>query len=924
MLQKIEDTNLERMKNCANLIHQEVETQAYFSATTAVYTATQVLHDQKQIMPLFNESFNKYIENNFPRNENNFVIEVTNHTTGIFFDTMNMYDIIPTNEEEDIDLKGKGKKVESKTVSNERAGEFSETSSLVYYVLNGDMNYTISDTKSSSYLKKSFHMERKIESAYPLLESKLDILDAGTKGMSSPIPRTVKYILTTISQYKVLQGYGMGELTSATLDLPNKETSQILTKDEVELALNVALLLETARLYRTYDPEVLLAIDDNFQNIEDSDFDKSGSMEELVRTYVWNGTIDAADIIALYLGIEEKTINIKAIIAQALNALIDQFILKYLDYFHLMDILDIVFYGVQAIKNAIEAAGKAVDDFIGWITGESTDERNLRRIKDWVSETVKEDAGLRNTYVMHDIETYVDSAAYYITLTKSGYCGHWEDTDDNSSTPDEWVVYTWSTEVTYEVETQPGDYTVDFYRYDILRGGLSSTWYDPDSSSDFYDQKYGVSTNGIYVNLREAVKLIIAEVVDVITNLADLDLSPYTIFSRPDDLDPEDSTSLLSEIRSKVNSAIDVIKTYFTGSEGRGRVKNLIAQLVDEQTKAIGELQSFITQNFDKFAVKEGNIDSAKRKLATELIDQAVVTEISQVNEGEHPNCAPDEPFSESDVKAEFEEEKKDDVENDIDAVVTLAYEDVKSQELSVDNNGENTKPLYIIGGLQNVIDETSNIVIELITSVVHGFGFIPMGCDMVRIVAWEIIYGGEMVNTKFLQYTKVGVPFELWEDEYEIAKGQGTIGHETLRVDQEPDYLSNGEDIQISISGAKGIHYTAINSFSTRPFETSWKVSIKGQVEQTTRTESRIFLKEGSHDYTRENRSIEIDLSITVTVYSGWNLEGIDYELSNTLLSDIIDFLTKIWEYIESVVGSVFDALTKLIESFLNLLFKL
>ncbi|UCE38904.1 MAG: hypothetical protein JSW00_06690, partial [Thermoplasmata archaeon] len=341
VLQRIEDTNLERMKNCANLVHQEVETQAYFSATTAVYTATQVLHDQEQIMPLFNESFNKYIENNFPKNENNFVIEVTDYTTGIFFDTMNMYDIIPTNEEEDIDLKGKGKKVESKTISNERAGEYGETSSIVYYILNGDMNYTISDTKSSDYLKKSFHMERKIESAFPFLESKLDILDAGTKGMSSPIPRTVKYILTTISQYKVLQGYGMGELTSATLDLPNKETSQILTKDEVELALNVALLLETARLYRSYDHEVLLAIDDNFQNLDDSDFDKSGSMEELIRTYVWNGTIDAADIIALYLGIEEKTINIKAIIAQALNALIDQFILKYLDYFHLMDILDI-------------------------------------------------------------------------------------------------------------------------------------------------------------------------------------------------------------------------------------------------------------------------------------------------------------------------------------------------------------------------------------------------------------------------------------------------------------------------------------------------------------------------------------------------------------------------------------------------------
>ena len=259
VLDRIEESHFERMRNVARLIHEEVETQGYYHALSAVYTATQIVHDQKGIMPIFNNTFNDYINESFPRKENNFIIDIENFTAGIFFDAMNTKDIVPTNEQENQTLNGKGKSVESKTISNDKAGEFNETSSIAYYTLSGEMNYTITDTKSARFLKKSMHLERRVESAFPLLEGKFNILDAGSKGISSPIPRTVKYILTTLAQYRTLQGYGMGQLASVALDLPQKDTSQILTTSDVELALNVALLLETARLYRTYDDDALRA-----------------------------------------------------------------------------------------------------------------------------------------------------------------------------------------------------------------------------------------------------------------------------------------------------------------------------------------------------------------------------------------------------------------------------------------------------------------------------------------------------------------------------------------------------------------------------------------------------------------------------------------------------------------------------------------
>ncbi|MEE9150898.1 MAG: lamin tail domain-containing protein [Thermoplasmata archaeon] len=940
VVDRIEESHVERMRNMVSLIHEEVETQAYYRAMSAVYTATQVLHDQKQIMPFFNETFNDLIDESFPRTENQYIIVVESFSAGVFFEVLNTHDIVPTNEQENQSLTGKDEVVESKTMSNDKAGEFNETSGITYYTLSGEMNYTIRDTKSARFLRKSMHLERRVESAYPLLNNKLEVLDAGAKGTSSPIPRTVKYILTTLAQYRVLQGYGLSPTASKALGLPNKSTSQILTSGDVELALNLALLLETARLYRTYDDDALMAMDENFHNQEDEDYDNTGNskMQKLVREYVNNGTVDPADIIALYFGIDSKSINIEAIIAQALNAIADKFILKYLDYFHLMDAMNVVFFGVQILADAIDKAGKFVGDLIGFLTGRSEDEENLKRIKNWVRKTLTEEADLPDTKVMHDIITNVDGNTYTITLTKSGECWNWEDVDNDPSTPDEYVKHTWSTTVDYEIEIQSGNYTVDFIEKDILRSGVSKLWYDPDTDSDFYDQQFGTNVNQIYATLREAIKGIIAEVLNVMSNIVDLDISSYKYLSRPENLNPKDDVSLLEEIRDKVDGAVETIKSYFSGEEGEDRVKNLIVQLVNEHARAIGELQTFIVQNFDDFADKDANIKLAEKRLAQNAIFNGIVTKISQDNGTDYPDCAPSEPFSDLEVKMKFEDAKKEAVEKDLNPYVAQAYENVKIEELLVENDGKDQRPLYIIGGLQNIIDGTRDIIVDLITSTVNGFGLIPMACDLVKHVADEIIFDSEMANTKFLQYTKLGVPFEFWDNEYGIAREEGRIDYEILKVDQEPDYLSDKKDLEIEISKPKGTHYTSVaggniamdsaisaNSKSnTRPFVTNWDVTISGGVELKVRTESRLFLGEGTHDYTRANMTLDLDISITVTVYSGWDLYRVNYELSNTFLGDIISFLTQVWDYIVSVVGAVFDALTKLIESFMDLLTKL
>lgn len=948
---QIEESHLRKMRSLASLVHQEITTQAYYKAQGAIYTANQVYYDQSKIMPLFNETFEDYVTLNFPRKEGNLEITIENYTAGIFFDTLKTIDIVPSNKPQDIVLKGKGKEVKSKTVDCESAGVENETSHIAYYSLSGQINYTIYDTKSSRFLKKEMQFEKRMESIYPLLHSKLTVFEASANSVMSPIPRTIKYILTTLSQYRVLMGYGMEKLSGAVLDVPQKDSYSILTKHDIELALNLAVLLETARLFRTYDKEALGEIDENVQSWNDEEYNvDSNGLEDLVQNYVNNKTIDAADIIALYIGLDAREIEIEAIFAQALFAMADQFMLKYMDYFHMMDALDAVFFGVQYLTKEIERLTNTVDDIFGFLTQQSEEDDNLKRLTDWVRATLTKSAGLPNTEIMHNTSIYVNEIGYQITLAKTGECVHLEDTDNNASTPDEEVVYPWSVDGNYEVLIGSESYDVNFVKKDILRYEVVKLWYDPNSDSDFYDQEFKETTNDIFISLKTAIKLVIAEVVALLGNMVDIDITPYKFFSRPEELNPKDNVSLLEEVKEKVNDAIAAIKIYFSGEQGKERLRSVFVQLFDEHAHKIGKLQNFIIDNFDELVQKDDSIDFVTTYLTNEVLLNSQVQTISIDVTSGHSDCAPQEPFTLEEVKTKFEDTRYNDVRDDMLSYSESAYSQEKTQELSPSNNGKNQKPLYIIGALQNAISETENIIVDLFTSLVHGFGFIPMGCDMVSLFAGEIIYGGEVVNTKFLGYTKMNSPFEFWDEENRTAKSRMIESRENLEVDQKPNYLKDREKVDIILSKPKGVHYTIVggvelvtagafgdiqkelpdavdnikNSYKTRPYVTNWGVKIQGQVKITTKSQSKVFLSSGTHLETKANKTVRLDMAMAITVYSGWNLEGIDYELSNTLAEDILEFLNKIWDYITSVVGAVFDFLGKLTESFVNLLTQL
>jgi hypothetical protein len=68
-------------------------------------------------------------------------------------------------------------------------------------------------------------------------------------------------------------------------------------------------------------------------------------------------------------------------------------------------------------------------------------------------------------------------------------------------------------------------------------------------------------------------------------------------------------------------------------------------------------------------------------------------------------------------------------------------------------------------------------------------------------------------------------------------------------------------------------------------------------------------------------NRSIEVNFSTTVVVYYGWELEGVDYDLTSDLVTDIIDFLNVVWEVVKEPLMDAIDYFQRISDFFREVL---
>ncbi|MFQ5884989.1 MAG: hypothetical protein ACE5IO_07805, partial [Thermoplasmata archaeon] len=803
-----------------------------------------------------------------------------------------------------------------------------------------------------------------------------------------------KYILTTIAQFKVLEGVGVSQNSlpselSGELAIGGSSATDVLTVKDVKLAVNLALLLETAKEFRMWDPEVPVEIDyqtglSGQHSIQHSPIER---LSDLLSTYAGEGTVDAADMVSLYLGLGKEDaheINLEIILAQAIYGVLDQFVLKYLDYFGIMPLADLVWRGVQSVGGILHQAGEAIQDIWEWFTGESSDDW-YDVLGDWLGKSFVLDGGLESEYFLRLLvedrknsryNTYngelIDSYPS-VDIVEDGFVLQFvvrqEDEyhtwySNGSEQPHRFRVSGDDIVVGYdyvrfcvEVSFESLNHQITFNEVNMgERIYQSNIWYD------FYERYFtrAEEEESTAESIRESVReaaLRIAQ--DAVRRIQDLVADNRYLVSNDggkSEIDPSDDESVLFGLRKEIGEAMDKLIQFYKSEEGKEEIKDILMAFLGGESGLLEDLKFFLAENYDDFVGYSALIQNTVESLALELLNNRMsfimvweeLMENTNMNYDwsfngniswrDIPDVEIGRVFLEGGVQSQ---EQLSNLQLALSDDADLAFQMVKDREVG-NGVGQANK-----GVLTRAIDasqvETSDALLSLFiggaVDMLDGVGLLDMALETVEKFVDGMILGSEASNTEYLLPIRTGEPFEFWEGNHDLSSETGTISEISLRVDQLVDYLPalwsnlelateapegmlyvdfnpsslNEGDVGYGYEDIKGKHYTDILSFSERPFETTWNLRVLGRVPIQVGTEERTLLGSGTHMPVWLNRSLEIDLSTTIVVYSGWELEGVDYELSSTILTDVIDFLNTVWDFLKGPLMDVFDLFQKL-----------
>jgi|GEM_PF-6465969 len=202
-----------------------------------------------------------------------------------------------------------------------------------YYRLQGSV---LLDMNSSTEHLTTFNItiDKLLPDLSPFIATKLTEIEANGQSEFTDIGRMVRYMLTTLVRFRASEGIGSG---------PYDTEKDLLNEGDVELAVNLAVILEEARLFGVYDMNAVRAVDHYFvfaqdpaQHLGEVSWEPNnptgirswGSAERknyaryenhmpaglsptlasllpnLVETYIETQFIDPADILAIYLNLE--------------------------------------------------------------------------------------------------------------------------------------------------------------------------------------------------------------------------------------------------------------------------------------------------------------------------------------------------------------------------------------------------------------------------------------------------------------------------------------------------------------------------------------------------------------------------------------------------------------------------------------------
>ncbi|UCH88124.1 MAG: hypothetical protein JSV49_07605, partial [Thermoplasmata archaeon] len=220
----------------------------------------------------------------------------------------------------------------------------------VYLKLIGSLSFCVRERVKSGLVAYKFaEFERDVQIPLPLLKNNLAIFKASSEGDNSGLARLVRYMLTTTVQMRILSGEALDG---------QSEPMDLLTVTDVENALNLAVILEQARIFRTYNIETVerLGLNDQLKN------------------YLSSGEVDGADLFLVMENMQSAPIELGTIIAAAIQSYADEFIYSIIQIFWSDKVPDAVLQEPRLDWSELKARGEpyAKQKLEEWL-------RNLRR-----------------------------------------------------------------------------------------------------------------------------------------------------------------------------------------------------------------------------------------------------------------------------------------------------------------------------------------------------------------------------------------------------------------------------------------------------------------------------------------------------------------------------------------------------------------
>ena len=860
------------MDELSSAANRQVEVAAHYIAMRAILNSTQGPHNDTKINQLFSSDFEDFVSGSFPREERGYSIAIGDYKILVLPESKIVEDVV-----------GQGTVATDGGQGNLPGGldtgipgGLEKADRVAYYRLAGYVNYSVSNGKTVLLFGKKLDSE--LQSPFPFISQQLGRFSISGQGSMSSMAKILRYILTTVAQYRVLQGYAGGEYGK-----PHTGTYDILTPQDVEIAVNLALLLEELRLFRAADQDAVKSFDSAYfldyaggvvspplrPSVENR------TLARILEKYSGSGTLDPADVFVLFTAIDKDDLRMNQMLAQALYAMIDQFALKYLDYLNFLPLEALIDLGLKIV----ELVANAVEGIIDWVTGNS---KEADMVRAFVSDLFG-DLGFSAT-ILGPVSVPIHAQSYDVT------------NGDGTAV---------------EISFPAGIVLVQYAPRPFLPD-------NKDIWENYYNNIFQNDLKSVHDGVRDLARDIAGKLANELELVGLFDPIPVNGF-----IEPRDGVGMLEYVNARVQSSMDTALWRIRNDPGF--YQDLVAGLWQKEKVMIRGLVDYIESQYDVLAFSPMLVLGARNVIFAWLCNAA----------------STDPDF------ASLDETGKHDLGVKITGSIDSNQWDFTAYVLVRAYDFARFESLYAKAASLNTPPEQGGLYQRMMEMISGAAGVLSMTGDFVKLFLSGLLRNEAVSDDKVLipSFTEPFKFFDsenLSDGGRAAVREEKLVADQTpnlLAITRLTRHgaISDGVppagqllvDIldPTSVPASKtspNVHYTQVDRISDRPFETQWTVTIKGMLRMRVSSARGVYLEQGGYVPVEAELPIPLDIVVNIKTFSGWPLDGVAYANSNTFLEDvwkaILGFVGYVWDVISSTFGWLLDAAKFLIDQLSSL----